>query len=85
MTQDEANTEELGRIHRAVNKGDINAIAGSIAVSLLRIAAAQEAMHELAVTDMTAAIEEAIQSRSQDLADQIVADKTKRSFLGKKT
>lgn len=82
--RDEQATFDLGEIKRAERAGDMAGLAASIAVSLLRLANSVERMQELAEADMTAAIEEAIEARSQERAEEMVADKTKRGFIGKK-
>lgn len=60
------------------------AIAGNIAHELWRLANAQEELVTLAKIDMETQIEEVIKSRSEDRAQEIVAEKSKRSFIGKK-
>jgi hypothetical protein len=61
------------------------ALAGNIAHELWRIANAQEEMLQMAKADLEAQVEEAIKSRSEERAAELVADKNKRSFIGKKS
>jgi hypothetical protein len=67
-----------------VDQKNMPSIAGNIAHELWRIANAQEAMIELANADLEAQIEEAIKTRAEDRANQMVAEQTKRTFIGKK-
>lgn len=76
--------DDVQIIMDAVHKNDHATLLGSIAHSLLRIASAQEAVYELAVKDMNEAIEAAIQDRAETLADDLVKEKTSRSFIGKR-
>lgn len=52
--------------------------------ALERIAVAQERLVELAEIDLEESITQAIESRAEDRAQEIVAENTKRSFIGKK-
>lgn len=74
----------LEYIQQAVETKEKEVLLGHIAVSLLRIANAQENMVKLADADIQAAIEEEIKSRAEVMAEEIEADKSKRSFIGKK-
>lgn len=84
-TEDAEPDNEVRNIWQAYTTKDQNFAVSSIAHSLLRIARAQEALVALSTADLEAAIEAEIENRSQVKADEIAAQATKRSFLGKKT
>ena len=65
--------------------GNKNWLMASIAHSLIRIARSQERLVALSEMDLETALEAEIENRSKIKADEIVAESTKRSFLGKKT
>lgn len=67
-----------------VEQKNMPALAGNIAHELWRIANAQEELTALAKADLEAAVEEQIKSRSEVRAQEIVTEKSKRSFIGKK-
>jgi hypothetical protein len=75
---------DLNQIEYGIQSKDSIVLFGSIAVSLLRIANAQEAMYELAVKDLNEAVEAAVESRAQEKADELVKAQTDRSFIGKR-
>lgn len=75
---------EVKRIADWATSGRKDSIIGSIAVSLLRIANAQEALVELSQTDLQNAIESEIQARAETMANEMQEEKTKRSFIGKR-
>jgi len=52
---------------------------------LVRLVAAQEAIVHFANLDLEAQIEEAIKSRSEERAAEIVAEKTQRTYIGRKS
>ena len=68
-----------------VEKKDMVSIAGNICHELWRIAAAQEAIVEMAKADLEVQIEEAVKSRAEKLAAELDADKTKRTYIGRKS
>lgn len=83
MDQKEAN--ELNQmIDEATRNQDIHSLLGILAAGILRIAAAQEKMVELAVEDMNGQIEEAVQARAEERAQEMDEEKTKRSYIGRK-
>lgn len=67
-----------------VQRGEQLAILGLVAISLERIALAQEAVVELAQADLEESINAAVEERAQILAEKIDEDKTRRSFIGKR-
>lgn len=75
---------EIKAIVSAVSSRDSLTIMGNIAISLLRIANAQEAMYDLAIKDMNEAIEESIRSQAEERAEEMAAERSKRSFIGKR-
>lgn len=75
--------QEAAYISEAIERNDKLTIMGHIAVSLSRIALAQEKMVALAEADIQAAVEEEVEARAQAKAEEIVEDKTKRSFIGR--
>lgn len=84
MTPEEAK-HAADWITDAVSKNNNIFLIGSIAHSLLRIANAQEALHELSLADVNEMIEAEVKSRSETRAEEIVEEKSKRSFIGRKT
>lgn len=71
-------------VENLVHRGEQLALLGQIAVSLERIALAQEAVVELAQADLEESINAAVEERAQVLAEKIDEDKTRRSFIGKR-
>jgi exonuclease III len=71
-------------VENLVQRGEHLALLGQIAVSLERIALAQEAVVELAQADLEESINAAVEERAQVLAERIDEDKTRRSFIGKR-
>lgn len=71
-------------ISMMIERKDVPSIIGHAAVSLVRIARAQEKLVELAEADVTAQVHEAADALAQDKAKEIVEQKTKRSFIGGK-
>lgn len=63
---------------------DVPKILGRIATTLLRLTHAQEKLVALAQVDLEQQIEAEIQSRAETMAEEIVEDKTKRGFIGKR-
>lgn len=59
-------------------------LAGIACTALFRIARAQEVLVELARADLEAAVEGEAQSRAEQMANEIVEEKSKRSFIGRK-
>lgn len=83
MTEEEMN-RAAEFIEGCLSRGDMTGLVASVADSLVRIAAAQEKMVEMAQEDMAAQIEEAINSKAETLAQEMSEEKTRRSFIGKK-
>lgn len=71
-------------IAEAIAKKDMAWLASQAVVELHRIANAQEAIVKMADADLEAQIEEAIKSRAEERAEELVADQTKRTFIGRK-
>lgn len=82
-SQEEVGAEAM-RIGKLTAQGDTTGLMGSIALSLLRIANAQEAIHELAVQDLNEAVEQHIAQRAEERANEMMEEKTGRGFIGKK-
>lgn len=83
MTEVEA--EILSRQMEALaEKNKTDMLLANIAMCLHRIAAAQEDLVALAKMDLEAAINEEVESRASQKANEIVQDSTKRSFIGKR-
>jgi len=76
--------ENIKYIERAVSRGDYATLLGHVAHSLFRTAMAQERLVTLAEADLEAQVEEAVKSRTEERAAEIAAEKTKRSYIGKK-
>ncbi len=68
----------------ALEQRDNISLMGIATEMMVRLVAAQEAIVEMAAADLEAQVEEAIKSRAETRAEEIVADKSKRSFIGKK-
>jgi len=83
MEQSEINLN-LEYIQSAVDQKEKEVLMGHIAVSLMRIANAQDEIVELAKADIQATVEEEIKARAETMASEMEADKSKRSFIGKK-
>lgn len=79
MNEPELN-EYMVRIREA-RQGSMMNMAAIATEVLVRIAAAQEALVELANAD----ISDAIQERAEQVAHELEADKSKRSFIGRQT
>lgn len=71
-------------VENLVQRGEQLSILGYIAISLERIALAQEAVVELAQADLEESVNAAVEERAQVLAEKIDEDKTRRSFIGKR-
>ena len=82
--EDKEFTDNCAYIESAVQSNSLAQLLGHIAVSLMRSANAQQALVELHVKDFEAAVEDEINSRAETLANEIVEEKAKRSFIGKK-
>lgn len=65
-------------------KGATDVFLAEIAISLFRIARAQEAVVELAQADLEESVNAAVEERAQILAEKLDEDKTRRSFIGKR-
>lgn len=76
--------DEIAYVNQAAINKNKEAMLSVIAVSLLRIANAQEAMYDLAVKDMNEAIDAAVEARSEEKAEELLKEKTQRSYIGKK-
>jgi len=76
--------ENIKLIDEFVTRDDKASLMGNIAVSLLRIANAQEELLNLARNDLQAQVEEAAKTQAEALATEMVADQTKRSFIGRR-
>lgn len=79
---------ELSKYIRAAeeqaNRGDQILLTADIAIFLLRIAQAQERLVQIAEADLSEVVEAAIEERAEEKAQQLDADRTKRSFIGRK-
>lgn len=71
-------------VEHLVRREDQIGLLGTIAVSLMRIAVAQEEVVELAQADLEESINAAVEERAQVLAEKLDEDKTRRSFIGKR-
>lgn len=71
-------------VDEAVQADNIPALMGHIALTLFRLTQAQERLVALAQVDLEQQIEAEIQSRAETMAEEIVEDKTKRGFIGKR-
>lgn len=71
-------------VENLVNRGEHLALLGQIAISLERVALAQEAVVELAQVDLEESVNAAVEERAQVLAEKIDDDRTRRSFIGKR-
>lgn len=76
--------ENIALIDGFVGSRDQMSLMGNIAVSLLRIANAQEELLQLAKADVEGQVAEAAKSQAETLATEMVADQTKRSFIGRR-
>lgn len=86
MPQKDENNELEGDIlylESLSKTGNTAAILAHAAVSLARIAHAQEKLTSLAEIDLQQQVEAEIQVRAEQMAEEIVESKTKRSFIGK--
>lgn len=81
MDQKEAD-QFYDTVDKAMNEKNVSDLLGVIAIGIVRIAAAQEDMLKLAVDDMNAHIEEVIQSRAEERAQEMDEEKAKRSYIG---
>lgn len=78
--------EQVGQmLSDAVQRKDLPTIFAVIAEATMRVAHAQEALLEIAKADMSQEIEAAVQGRAEQLAQELDADKSRRSFIGKRT
>jgi len=68
----------------AVQQGNMIGIMGRASITLMRLVHAQEKLVALAEVDLQQTIEAEIQSRAETMANEIVEDKSKRGFIGKK-
>lgn len=92
MTENEAEKLEMAdaraqnvEVEEAIEQKNMLRLIGNIATSLYRIAVVQEKTFALATLDLENVIEAAVEERSQTKAQEIDEQRTKRSFLGKKT
>lgn len=83
MNEEEFN-QEVARVEQMTGSGDYVGILGHLAISLMRVANAQERLVSLAEADLQAEVEAAVESRSREVAEEMVADQNKRSFIGKR-
>lgn len=74
----------VAEVERAAERKSVVEMLGLVAVSLYRVARAQEKLVALAELDLSEQVESEVQSRAETLAQEIEADKTKRSFIGRK-
>lgn len=72
-------------INEAVAKGDMAALVGHIASSLFRLANANDMMYLLMRRNSEAQNEEDIQSKAEVLAQEIDEERSRRSFIGKRS
>lgn len=75
---------ELEDIDNMRQRSDWVGLLAHAAVSLMRTANAQEALVELASLDLEAAVEDAVKTQAEERASEMVAEQSKRSFIGKK-
>lgn len=76
--------EHMQMMQELSQRDDIPKILGRLATTLLRLTHAQEKLVALAQIDLEQQIEAEIQSRAETMAEEIVEDKTKRGFIGKR-
>ena len=76
--------QQIRDIDGFVERGGTSYLMGHITKSLMRIANAQEALVQLANLDLQEAIKEQVEAKAQEVAQEIDAAKTARSFIGKK-
>lgn len=76
--------EFMQMISAAITQKDMAQLAGQAVVELHRIANAQEDLLAITKMDVEAQIEETIQARAEQKADEIVAEKSKRNYIGKR-
>lgn len=85
---DKMHADELQEIFKfteiAVQQGNMIGILGRASITLMRLVHAQEKLVALAELDLTETIESEIKARAETMAEEIVEDKTKRAFIGKK-
>ena len=74
----------VAEVERAAERKSVVEMLGLVAVSLYRVARAQEKLVALAELDLSEQVESEVQSRAETLAQEIEANKTKRSFIGRK-
>lgn len=74
----------IQNVENLVHRGEHLALLGQIAVSLERVALAQEAVVELAQVDLEESVNAAVEERAQVLAEKLDDDRTRRSFIGKR-
>lgn len=83
MDQEELNTF-LKTIDTAVEHKNMYALVAQACVELMRIANAQEALVKLATQDLEAQVAEAVESRAEEKAAELDANRTQRSYIGRK-
>lgn len=84
MTKDEEQ-QFWTMLSDAMGSNNTGILVGMAVGELFRIANAQEQMVKLAEADLQAQVDEVIKTRSEERAEEIVAEKTKRSFIGKRS
>ncbi len=83
MTEEEIRNH-MRYVEESVQVGNTSRLMGIGIEMLIRLVAAQEAIVHFANLDIEAQIEAAIESRSEVKAAEIVEEKSRRSFIGKK-
>jgi hypothetical protein len=76
--------QEAAFISQAIERKDMITLVGHVALSLTRIAIAQEKVVALAEADIQATVDEEVEARAQVKAVEIAEDKAKRSYIGRK-
>ena len=88
MAKDLMMTDEekaaYGSIEAAIIKKDMHQLMGQAVWELWRIANAQEALVRLSNLNLEEQINQVVEDRAKEKAVEMVADKSKRSFIGKK-
>lgn len=83
MTEKEYEVE-MAYISEMLTHRDLLGLASSVAASLVKLVAAQEKLVELATIDLDKHVEDLSESKAVEKADEIDAERKRRSFIGKK-
>lgn len=83
MTEKEYEAE-MAYISEMLTHRDLLGLASSVAASLVKLVAAQEKLVELATIDLDKHVEDLSESKAVEKADEIDAERKRRSFIGKK-